>query len=360
MTKSATIKARIMVIDSDNAASALIRKMWSMEGSEILAFPMGSSALMTAGSYAPDLILLADNMDDADGFNLCKNLKILHVCKKIPVIFMIDDSEAQSKTKAFDAGADDIIAKPLHFAELRNKIGLHLQLYGHLNKIEQHKVLEKQIKDVSDAQLATIFALARLAEQRDGDTGSHLERVREFCRLLAERLRHSTHYQLYITPEFIECIQHAAPLHDVGKVAIPDHILLKPGKLSPDEFEIMKSHAILGADNMQMVFNNYSGNAFVGMGIEISLYHHERWDGTGYPDRIIGKNIPLSARIMALADVYDALCSDRCYRKSYPHEEAMAMIVEESGKHFDPEIVQAFIEIEAEFKQVMSNFKDTV
>ena len=347
-----------MVIDSDNAACALIGKMWSIQGCEVLAFPMGSSVLMTARSYTPDLILLADNMDDSDGFDLCRNLKILTECKNVPIIFLTEGTGAKDKTRAFDAGADDVIAKPLHFTELRNRIELHLQLYIHLTKIEQHKMLEKQIKDVSDAQLATIFALARLAEQRDGDTGAHLERVREYCRLLAERLRDHSPYKSYITPEFIECIQHAAPLHDVGKVAIPDHILLKAGKLSPEEFDIMKTHAILGADNMQMVFNNDSGNAFVGMGIEISLYHHERWDGTGYPDRIIGKNIPLSARIMALADVYDALCSDRCYRKGLTHDEVREMILDESGKHFDPEIVKAFAEIEDEFVSVLRKFKD--
>ena len=347
-----------MVIDSDNAASASINKMWSIQGCEVLSFPIGSAALMTARSYTPDLILLADNVDDADGFELCRNLKILTECKNIPIIFMNETAEGDGKTRAFDAGADDVIAKPLHFTELRNKIALHLKLSTHLNKAESHKMLEKQIKDVSDAQLATIFALAKLAEQRDGDTGAHLERVREYCRVLAEKLRDDTPYKSYITHEFIECIQHAAPLHDVGKVAIPDNILLKPGKLSPEEFDIMKTHPILGADNMQIVFNNYSGNPFVGMGIEISLYHHERWDGTGYPDRIIGKNIPLSARIMALADVYDALCSDRCYRKSLPHDEVTIMIENESGKHFDPVIVKAFLGIESEFDRIRREFRD--
>ena len=175
-----------MVIDSDNAASASINKMWSIQGCEVLSFPIGSAALMTARSYTPDLILLADNVDDADGFELCRNLKILTECKNIPIIFMNETAEGDGKTRAFDAGADDVIAKPLHFTELRNKIALHLKLSTHLNKAESHKMLEKQIKDVSDAQLATIFALAKLAEQRDGDTGAHLERVREYCRVLAE------------------------------------------------------------------------------------------------------------------------------------------------------------------------------
>ncbi len=343
-----------MVIDSDNSVATLISRMWSVQGCEVLSFPMGSSALKTARSYAPDLFLLADNMHDGDGFQVCRNLRLSAVHKNVPIIFMTRGGHQEETTRAFDAGADDVIAKPLHFVELRKRIGLHLQLHSNRGKIEQNKALEKQIKDVSDAQLATIFALAKLAEQRDIDTGAHLERVREYCRILAMRLRDDSPYAPYINQEFIECIQHAAPLHDVGKVAIPDNILLKEGKLSAEEFDIMKTHAILGADNMQMVFNNYSGNAFVGMGIEISLYHHERWDGTGYPDRLIGKNIPLSARIMALADVYDALSSDRCYRKALPHEEVKAMILEENGKHFDPEIVKAFVSCEAEFASIMA------
>jgi len=347
-----------MVIDSDNSVVGLINRMWSVQGCEVLSFPIGSSALKTARSYEPDLFLLSDNVHDADGFDLCRNLKLSTAHKNVPVIFMVEKPNHEDTTRAFDAGADDVIAKPLHFVELRKRIDLHLQLYINLSKIEHNKTLEMQLKDVSEAQLATIFAVAKLAEQRDGDTGAHLERVREYCRILALQLRDDSPYTSYITPEFIECIQHAAPLHDVGKVAIPDHILLKAGTLSKEEFEIMKTHAILGADNMQMVFNNYSSNAFVGMGIEISLYHHERWDGTGYPDRLIGKNIPLSARIMALADVYDALSSDRCYRKALPHEEVKAMIVEESGQHFDPEIVKAFLNVEAEFVAITVKFRD--
>ena len=355
-TGSSAKKTKLMIIDSDPATPALINGMLSMQECEMLVFPIGSSALMTARNYTPNMILLADGMVDADGLELCRNLKILTGFREVPIIFMSASDDMERKSKAFDAGADDIITKPLHFAELRNRISLHLKLSMHESKLELHKTLEKQIIEVSDAQLATIFALARLAEQRDEDTGAHLERVREYCKLLAEKLRDDSPYTSYITPEFVECIQHAAPLHDVGKVAIPDSILLKPGRLTQEEFEIMKTHAILGADNMQMVFNHYSGNAFVGMGIEVALYHHERWDGSGYPDKLIGKNIPLSARIVALADYYDALRSDRCYRKGFCHEEVKAMIESENGKHFDPEIVKAFLDIEAEFESIMRKY----
>jgi len=212
------------------------------------------------------------------------------------------------------------------------------------------------VREISDAQQATIFALAKLAEQRDEDTGRHLERVREFCRLLAERLGDGSPYSHYITPEFVDCIQHASPLHDIGKVAIPDRILLKPGPLNPEEFEIMKTHTVLGAENLQQVYNLYSGNTFIGMGIEIALYHHERWNGTGYPDGLVGRNIPLPARIMAVADFYDALRSDRCYRKGYGHEKVRMMLLQGDGTHFDPELVKAFLSLEEQFQDIHQEY----
>jgi putative two-component system response regulator len=221
------------------------------------------------------------------------------------------------------------------------------------NKLEYQKLVEMKVREVSDAQQATIFALAKLAEQRDDDTGAHLERVREYCNILAKQLAQGSPFADQISDVFIDCIQHSSPLHDIGKVAIPDSILLKPGKLTAEEFEIMKSHTVIGAENMQTVYNKYADNPFIGMGIEIALYHHERWDGRGYPDGLIGKNIPLSARIMAVADCYDALRSDRCYRKGFEHDKVKEMLLEENGTHFDPEVIKAFLATEERFCHIM-------
>jgi putative two-component system response regulator len=266
-----------------------------------------------------------------------------------------------------ERGADDYIVKPFREAELLARVAAAMRtahnkrlLFDAWNAAEsaleqsrrmhselsQQKMVAQQIREISEAQNATIFAMAKLAEYRDLDTGEHLERVREYCRFLAESLCHHPSYDGQVTQEFIDCIQHAAPLHDIGKVAIPDSILQKPGKLSFEEFEVMKTHTIIGADNLQLVYNNYPGNLFVGMGIEIALYHHERWDGTGYPDGLVGRNIPLPARIMALADFYDALRSDRCYRRGFTHEQTRNMILDGNGTHFDPELVSAFLRIE--------------
>ncbi|MDD5285017.1 MAG: HD domain-containing protein [Desulfuromonadaceae bacterium] len=343
---------KIMVIDDDYSTHASLKDLLEIEGSEIFFSTDEETALSALGNFTPDIFLIGLNQQKTSGFNICKILKQLVRLRDIPVIFLSSVEDTDSKLRAFDLGAVDYITKPFYFAEVRARVAVHLRLRKLQNKLEFQQIMERKVREISEAQLATIFALAKLAEQRDVDTGAHLERVREFCRLLAERLAKSSPYDASITPEFIECIQHASPLHDVGKVAIPDSILLKKGILTPEEFEIMKSHTIIGAENMQSVYNQYSGNIFIGMGIEIALYHHEKWDGTGYPDGLIGRNIPLSARIMALADVYDALRSDRCYRKGMGHKQVISMIRKGKGTHFDPVIVKAFLELEKTFNTV--------
>lgn len=347
------IKPRIMVVDDAPDVLDLLRQMLEQHGSEVFALQNGMLALQEAEKNPPDLLLLDINMPELDGYQVCERFKRNPRLKEIPIIFLSGLNSTEAKVKAFEAGGVDYITKPFHPAEVRARIGTHLNLRTLQYKLDFQEMVAEKVREISEAQQATIFALAKLAEQRDEDTGTHLERVREYCRLLAERLGEDSPYAASISTDFIECIQHAAPLHDIGKVAIPDRILLKPGKLTPEEFEIMKTHSVIGAENLQTVYNNYAGNVFIGMGIEIALYHHERWDGSGYPDRLLGRNIPLSARIMAVADCYDAIHSDRCYRKGLNHEETKSIIMSESGSHFDPEICTAFLSLEKEFGRIM-------
>ena len=344
-------ESEIILVDDDLETHALLSGMLSQCCGKMLIYPLGELAVSALENSAPDLILLAMRIPDMDGIQLCGWLKQNPRTKKIPVIFLSAVDDTESKVRAFDAGAVDYVTKPFHFPELRARIALHLRLSILQDRLETQRLVERKIRELSEAQQATIFAMARLAEQRDGDTGEHLERVREYCRLLAERLGDASPYAPHILPEFVECIQHASPLHDIGKVAIPDSILLKPRRLTPAEFAVMKTHTVIGAENLQQVYNHYSGNAFVGMGIEIALYHHERWDGAGYPDGLTGRNIPLSARIMALADFYDALRSDRCYRVGLDHGRVRTMVLRGEGTHFDPVVVQAFLDSEEKFRQ---------
>ena len=222
-----------------------------------------------------------------------------------------------------------------------------LQQYNyHLEELVNEKVQE-----ISESQMATIFALVKLSESRDDDTGAHIERTSSLCRLISERLSALPHLENIINDTFIDNMYKASPLHDIGKVGIPDAILLKPGKLTFAEFEIMKTHTTLGFDTLFQVQKRYTHNSFLKIGMEIAKSHHEKWDGTGYPQGLSGEEIPLSARIMALADVYDALRSKRVYKEAFSHEESCAIIEEGSGNHFDPLLIKILHENDKAFQE---------
>jgi len=346
------VGSRILVVDDDPSLLAILGNILTKFGYNVAQYTNGADALEAVQNEPPDLILLDINMPDIDGYQVCGNLKQIDGIKDIPVIFMSGMNSMDDKIKGFQAGGVDYITKPFQYEEVQARIKTHINLSTLRNKLKYQKLIEEKILEVSEAQQATIFALAKLAEQRDDDTGAHLERVRDYCKMIAQQLAKDSPYADHISDVFIQCIEHASPLHDIGKVAIPDSILLKPGKLTDEEFETMKTHAVIGAENMQFVFNKYPDNSFIGMGIEIALYHHERWDGKGYPDGLIGRNIPLSARIMAVADCYDAMRSDRCYRKGFEHRKVKEILLDENGTHFDPEIIKAFLAIEDEFRGV--------
>jgi len=345
--------ARIMVVDDVPEILTLLTSMLGRSGYQVVACNSGAEALAVAEANPPELILLDILMPEMDGFQVCTHLQNNPRLKDIPVIFTSGLDDTENKVRAFRLGGVDYITKPFHFEELEARVWTQIRLHMLKASLAAQKLNEEKIRALSEAQQSTIFALAKLAEYRDEDTGTHLERVREYCRLLAEYLRDTSNYAASIPADFSETIYHASPLHDIGKVAIPDGILLKPGKLTSEEFAIIMKHPVVGGEYLQDVFNNYCSNVFIGMGIEIALYHHERWDGRGYPDGLIGKNIPLSARIMAVADCYDALRADRCYRKGFPHQQVKTMLLEESGSHFDPEVCQAFLALEAEFEKIM-------
>ncbi len=225
-------------------------------------------------------------------------------------------------------------------------------------RIMERKLIEAD-KKLQAARGATILGLAKLAEYRDMDTGLHLERMREYSKILAEALSDLPDYKDYITNEYIDDVFNSSILHDIGKVGIPDSILLKPTTLTPEEFEIMKSHARLGGEAIELIELETKGQSFLTIGREIAYYHHEKWDGSGYPEGLKGEAIPLSARLIALADVYDALTSKRVYKESYSHEKVKEMILKARGKHFAPEVVDAFLAQEEKFKSIRLNMQDS-
>lgn len=222
--------------------------------------------------------------------------------------------------------------------------------------VATHNEFRRRERD--KAQYATVVALARLSEMRDQETGQHLERVSESCELIAHSLVERGLYTDLIDSVYIQDLGRSAPLHDIGKVGIPDRILLKQGKLDPEEWEIMKTHAEIGADTLRGVIDGGHAPGYLTMGLDIAYCHHERWDGSGYPRGLAGKEIPLSARILALSDVYDALTSVRPYKKAWPHEDALALILESRGSHFDPDLVDAFMAREGEFNELRVRLGD--
>ncbi|EGA70368.1 hypothetical protein VISI1226_22400 [Vibrio sinaloensis DSM 21326] len=218
--------------------------------------------------------------------------------------------------------------------------------------------LESSKEEVKTTRDVAIISLSALAESRDNETGAHILRTQEYIRALANHLSQFDHHKALLTPEYIELLYKSAPLHDVGKVGIPDNILLKPGKLTDEEFEIMKGHPEIGAKALSMAEKQLGSNSFLQLAKEIALTHHEKWNGTGYPNQLVGDEIPLSGRLMALADVYDALISERVYKKAFSHEKAKSIILEGNGTHFDPELVDAFVAIEDQFVAIADKYRE--
>lgn len=344
----------IVIVDDAPENLKVLTGMLQGQGYEVRPVTSGESAIRAIRNKPPELILLDINMPDMNGYEVCETLKSDPLLRDIPIIFISALTETMDKVRAFSVGGVDYITKPFQMEEVNARVKTHLKLQLLLTNLEA--VVSSQISEITESQTATILAMARLAQSRDDNTGTHLERVQGYCRLLAQGLRNMPRYLSIIDERFINLIYEASALHDIGKVGIPDHILLKPGKLAQEEFEIMKGHTVIGASTLEAVLFSYPQNEFVEMGIQVARWHHEKWDGTGYPDGLFGEAIPIPARIMALADVYDALKSERCYKRAFDHEECCRIIVEESGRLFDPEIVAVFNTVSGDLFNLWEGF----
>ena len=356
-------KTTIMVVDDIPANLKLLQITLQAKGYQVLTFPNGKMALNAAAKNLPDLILLDINMPEMDGFEVCERLKADEALKEIPVLFISALSETADKVKAFSVGGVDYVTKPFQFDEVYARVETHLHLRRLQLELKRHnlhleELVKEKVQEISASQLATIHAVTKLAESRDGDTGHHIERTQTFSLVLAEKMRENPRYSVSINDFFVENIYNASPLHDIGKVGISDNILLKPGKLTPEEFEVMKTHAMIGANTLIAARHKYPKNAFINMGIAIARSHHEKWDGSGYPDGLMGEDIPLSARIMAVSDVYDALRAKRPYKTAFTHEKSCEIIMEGAGQHFDPAVIHAFTALDAEFADIHNKMND--
>lgn len=358
------LQKTILAVDDTPSNINVVKGVLSSQYS-IMAATNGPLALKILEMHQPDLVLLDIMMPEMDGYEVCEKIKANPKTRDIPVIFLTAKSDPHDEAKGLSIGAIDYITKPISPAILKARVHNHLQLQEAKNQLAaQNKTLEQKVVErtrmLEEMQDVAMVSMGALAESRDPETGNHIRRTQYYVKILAEALERHPDFSEFFSPQNITMLYKSAPLHDIGKVGIPDSILLKPGKLTDDEFEIMKLHPTIGRDALSASnINMPSGNNFLVFAKEIAYSHHEKWDGSGYPLGLSGDDIPISARLMAIADVYDALISRRVYKPPFPHEKAVAIILEGRGNHFDPRMVDAFIEVQHQFLEIATAFQDS-
>jgi putative two-component system response regulator len=334
-------KGNLLVVDDTSASLKLLTDILKAQGYKVRSAISGELALNAAKHNPPELVLLDIRMPVMDGYEVCQRLKADPITSNIPVIFLSAASEVGDKIQGFSVGAVDYLTKPYQREELIARVHTHLELYRLRHQLEF--LVEQRTSQLVESHRETIVTMTRAAAYKDEHTGAHVSRVSYYSEELARRLG--------MDKSFCDTIHYASPMHDVGKMAIPDAILNKPSEFDPAEWEIMKTHAVLGAKML-----SGTSSPYLMMGAEIAAGHHERWDGSGYPLALKGEAIPLSARIMQICDVYDALRSERPYKKAYSHERSTEIILSGDGRtlpaHFDPAIFEVFKNCSAQFQEV--------
>ena len=361
----AASKPTVLVIDDapDNLAlmSGLLKDSYQVKVAH--HGEMGLKVALT--SPPPDLILLAIMMPDLDGYEVCRRLKSNPASRAIPVIFLNAQTDLQDEQKGLLLGAVDYITKPISPSLMLARVATQIALKTNVdflrdNNADLEQEVARRIEDLSAAQDVTILAMTSLAETRDSDTGNHIRRIQHYVKALALALKDHPRFADDLGPQAISLLFKSAPLHDIGKFGIPDRILLKPSSLSPEEFEIMKTHTTLGFEAIEQAEKALGLQPpMLRTAKEIVLSHQEKWDGSGYPQGLKGAAIPMSARLMAVADVYDALISQRVYKAALPHDRAVQIVFQGRGSHFDPDMVDAFIGIQDEFQAIAERFADS-
>jgi putative two-component system response regulator len=326
----------------------------------------GEKALVAARAVPPpDVILLDVMMPGMSGYEVCERLKADPVTRNIPIIFLTAMTAMEDEKKGLDLGAADYITKPISPPIVLARVKTQIENKSAADFLRNQAEflageVDRQTRRVMAIQDVTILAMASLAETRDSDTGNHIRRTQFYVLELARRLSTHPRFSEFLTEDSIDLLFKSAPLHDIGKVGIPDRILLKPGRFEPEEFEIMKTHTTLGRDAIEHAERSLDVKVeFLALAKEIAYSHQEKWDGSGYPEGLSCDDIPISARLMAVADVYDALISRRVYKDGMPHEKAVGIILEGSGSHFDPDVVDAFMEAAEEFRQIALRYADS-
>lgn len=355
----------VLIVD-DIADDILVLEEILKDEYEVRSVTGGEDALAIArGDNPPDLILLDILMPVMDGYETCRRLKQDAETGSIPIIFLTAKTGPVNERLGFDLGAEDYISKPPSPPIVSARIKTHLRLKNTRDFLQdKNEYLEREVsrrtQEIALIQDVTMIALGSLAETRDNETGNHIRRTQNYIRVLATKLVEHPRYKDQLSRETIDRLYKSAPLHDIGKVGIPDYILKKPEKLNREEFEIMKTHTTIGHDAILAAERSLgSHTSFLSLARDMAWAHHEKWDGSGYPRGLKEDAIPLAGRLMAIPDVYDALISKRAYKDAYSHEDSVELIRQGIGTHFDPYIALAFLEISDRFRDISIAFSDT-
>jgi putative two-component system response regulator len=347
----------ILVVD-DNPTNLRFLQEILKRDYKVYASPSGERALVFLENKTPDLILLDIEMPGMNGYELITLLKRNERWVDIPVIFLTAQEGRDKEQQAFSLGAVDYILKPISYGVVLSRVNLHMQLEMYKKNLEH--MVERKTEELLRTQDTILDMLSNMTAYRDNETGAHIKRTTIYVEAICEHLMKLRRPGYVISSELAEDISKSAKLHDIGKIGVPDGILLKPDRLTPEEFEIIKQHTVLGGHILNDAIENIGGNSssFLYAARDIVTGHHERWDGTGYPNGLKEEEIPLSGRIMAVADVYDALISKRPYKKAFTHEEALKIIREDSGTHFDPYLIEICEDIFDKFEEIATRYKD--
>lgn len=337
----------VVIVDDLEVNQIILMQMIESMGYTTVGVSSGEEALELVQTRLPKLFLLDISMPGMSGFELCEQLKRCVHTRDIPVIFISATTDLDDKVKGFTLGGVDFITKPFALAEVTARVNTQLRSYEMKREIESYNrrlnlVLSEQMKRLEEEKKNVLYAIAKMAEKTTGIVDNHMENVGENARILAQALQLSPKYEAQISNAFIETIAVAAPLHDLGKISIPHEILMKPGSLTPAEKEIVNTHAESGARILSELYQNADENEFIRMAIEIARYHHEYWDGGGYPEGLKGEEIPLAARIVNIVGSYDTMTGKRVYKESLDPEESISLMESAAGTVFDPEVFAIF------------------
>ncbi len=340
---------RILIADGNRVNLTLAKQTfsshymtdWTMSAAETLRY---------IKKITPDLMIIDLNLPDMNGITLMEKIHENPATENMPIIIMSSDNSMETEIECLDRGASDFIRKPYAKKIVLSRVARILELEDYRKNLES--VIRNKTRQIKHMQNKIILSFANIIESRDDSTGKHVKRTSAFVKAIVKALKANNHYTDILTPQYIESVCQSAPLHDIGKIAISDIILCKPGRLTAEEFEIMKTHTTEGGRILAETLTGIEVEDYLVLAKDMAMYHHEKWNGTGYPSGLKGEEIPLCARIMAVADVFDALISKRCYKEAMPLDKAFQIIQESSGIHFEPLIVDTFMSIKAEIREI--------